>query len=101
VDPITVIPVSQAKFFDGDNVEEIVTWLQTEVTGTFPGATQVWWQPGGEQIWLSHGNWILASMGNPPLVVDQMPDEAFRTRYAVHPGPVTAPPPLGGEPVTP
>ncbi|WP_229401907.1 hypothetical protein [Micromonospora okii] len=105
MEPVTVIPACQMKFFDGENIDEITTWLQTVVTDTYTTATQVHWGPGGDPVWLSHNYWICATFENPPRVIDQVPDEMMRLKYALPPGPITLVPPLselrGDEPGNP
>lgn len=105
MDPVTVIPACQMKYFDGVNIDEITDWLQTVVTDTYTTATQIQWGAGGEPIWLSHGSWICATFEDPPRVIDQVSDEMMRLKYALPTGPVTLVPPLSElldeEPVTP
>lgn len=104
VTPTFVMPTFQAAWFDESNVADILEWLQTEQTGTWSGGIEIWWMIDVERLNIAFGNWVVATLGgpnSPPRVAEVLEDELFRAKYAVHSGPVVAPPPPGGEPVTP
>ncbi|TDB82983.1 hypothetical protein E1091_18520 [Micromonospora fluostatini] len=91
--PVHVVPTFQALYFDGTNTQELLDWLQTEITDTIPTAIEVWWMRDVEKVWIGYNNWVIASLADPPRVAELLPDDLFRMKYAVHPGTVTAPPP--------
>ena len=104
ITPAYVMPTFQAAYFDETNVAEILEWLQTEQTGSWPGGIEIWWMINVERLNIAYGNWIVATLtgpGSPPRVAEVLEDDLFRAKYSLLAGPVTAPPPPGGEPVTP
>ncbi|WP_431892648.1 hypothetical protein [Micromonospora haikouensis] len=90
MEPICLVPICQARYYNGSNSQEIADWVGMEVVSVTE--QQLGLRVASDEVlWLPTGYWLLAAGADPARVVDMMSDEMLRTRYAVHPGPVTEP----------
>lgn len=86
--PINVVPVWQAMHYNGSNHEEILSWSKADMIDLTPEYLEVWRIKNAAAFIIPVDHWAVATLADPPLLMDAIPDDVFRARHAMHPGPV-------------
>lgn len=98
MDPIYLVPACRARQYDGTNGEEIAAWLGIPVAVITEDYLQMQYLPD-EALTIPNGYWVMVSAQDPVRYMGMQTSRGLQEQYAIHPGPVTAPP--LGDPVTP